>query len=208
MLRLRVPLSLVAAFVLIALVVGVLIGGRLIQGWNSFHNPAPAGGGSQSVLAQLEARPLILPTLKAGDACPESPGNGHLYDYGSGPVYANGGPETLSQWGYYWDVTYFTAPDLSGPVVIRGRDLMSNRLIVFAGNYAAGAVVGTDKVTGSQITQRAELVLDPSHPHQRASDGYGSFPVRQGMSLGWAGCFGFQLDGPNFTETFTGFAAP
>jgi len=44
MLRLRVPLSLVAVFVLVALVVGVLIGGRLMQDWNSFHNSAPAGG--------------------------------------------------------------------------------------------------------------------------------------------------------------------
>jgi hypothetical protein len=208
MLRLRVPLSLVAVFMLVALVVGVLVGGRLMQDWNAFHNPAPAGGGSPSALAALEAKPLNLPTLKAGDNCPNSPGNSAGFDFGSGPVYVNGGPEAISPWGYYFDVTYFTAPDLTGPVLVRGRDLMSNRIVVFVGTNSAGAVVGTDTRAGSKVTQRAELVLDAGHPHSRGTNGYGVFPVRQGLSKGWVGCVGFQVDGPDFTETVTAFAAP
>jgi hypothetical protein len=210
MLRLRVPLSLVAVFVLVALAVGILIGGRLLQDWNSFRNSAPAGGVSQSALAELEAKPLTLPVLKPGDPCPSTPGNTAGFDYGSGPVYVMGGPETQSSWGYYFDVTWVTAPDLSGPVLVRGRDLMSNRVGVFVGTYSAGAVIGTDTDTrsGSQIAQRAELLLDAGHPHSRTGAGYGYFPVRQGLSSGWVGCYGFQIDGSNFTETITGFAAP
>jgi len=208
MLRLRVPLALVAVFMLVALVVGVLIGGRLMQDWNSFRNSAPAGGVSQSALAQLEAKPLILPTLKAGDACPATPGNALGFDFGTGPVYALGGPESLSPWGYYFDVTWITAPDLTGPVLVRGRDLMSNRQVVFVGAYSAGSVVGTDTQSGSKITQRAEILLDAGHPHSRGSNGYGEFPVHQGLSQGWVGCVGFQIDGPDFTETITAFAAP
>lgn len=208
MLRLRVPLSLVAVFVLVALVVGVLIGGRLMQDWNSLRNSAPAGGTSQSALAQLEAKPLTLPVLKAGDACPASPGNTLGFDFGAGPVYALGGPESLSPWGYYFDVTWITAPDLTGPVLIRGRDLMSNRNVVFVGGYTAGAVVGTDTQSGSKITQRGEILLDAAHPHSRGSNGYGEFQVRQGLAAGWVGCVGFQIDGPDFTETITAFAAP
>lgn len=208
MLRLRVPLSLVAVFVLVALAVGALIGGRLMQDWNAFHKSAPAGGVSQSALAQLEARPLTLPTLKAGDSCPISPGNSVGFDFGTGPVYIDGGPEALSPWGYYFDVTWFTARDLTGPVLVRARDLMSNRTAVFAGTNSAGAVVGTDTLAGSTVTQRAELLLDAGHPHSRLTNGYGVFAVRQGISLGWVGCAGFQIDGPDFTETITAFAAP
>ena len=207
MLRLRMPLSLVAVFVLVALVVGALVGGRLMHDWNSFRNSAPAGGVSQSELAALEAKPLNLPKLNAGDSCPNSP-VGATFDYGTGPVYAVGGPETQTPWGYYFDVTWVTAPGLSGPVLVRGRDLMSNRMLVFVGTYSAGAVVGTDTQAGSQLVQRAELVLDPKYPHSRVPGGYGYFPVRQGISSGWVGCFGFQIDGPDFTETITGFAAP
>jgi hypothetical protein len=214
MLRLRVPLSLVAVFMLVALVVGVLIGGRLMQDWNAFHNSAPAGGVSRSALADLEARPLTLPTLKAGDTCPTSarssqpnPGE-NLFDYGTGPVYANGGPEIQTSWGYYFDVTWVTDANLAGPVLVRGRDLMSDRILVFVGAYSAGAVVGTDTQAGSQLVQRAELVLDPKHPHSRVTGGYGYFPVRQGLASGWVGCFGVQIDGPTFTETVTAFAAP
>lgn len=208
MLRLRVPVALVAVFVLVALVVGVLVGGRLMQDWNSFLNAAPAGGVSQSALAGLEAKPLILPTLTAGDPCPNSPGNSLGFDYGAGPVYVSGGPETVNPWGYYFNVTWFTAPHLSGPILVRGRDLMSNRTVVFVGTNSAGAVVGTDTVAGAKVTQRAELVLDAGHPHSREINGYGFFPVRQGISHGWVGCVGFQIDGPDFTETITAFAAP
>jgi hypothetical protein len=76
------------------------------------------------------------------------------------------------------------------------------------GSNSAGAVVGTDTRAGSQVVQRAELLLDAGHPHSRGTNGYGVFPVRQGLSSGWVGCFGLQFDGPDFTETFTGFAAP
>jgi hypothetical protein len=208
MLRLRVPVALVAVFVLVALVVGVLVGGRLMQDWNAFRNAAPAAGGSQSALAELEAKPLNLPTLKAGDTCPASPGNTVGFDSGTGPVYLMGGPATQTPWGYYVDVTWVTAPDLSGPVLVRGRDLMSNRILVFVGADSAGPVVGTDTRAGSNGAQRAELLLDAGHPHARSSGGYGYFPVRQGFSIGFVGCFGLQIDGPNFTETITGFTAP
>jgi hypothetical protein len=208
MLRLRVPLALVAVFMLVALVVGALVGGRLMQGWNAFQNVAPAGGISQSALAALEAKPLNLPTLKAGDTCPISPDNNVGFEYGTGPVYGSGGPEALTPWGYYFDVTYFTDPNLSGPVLVRGRDLMSDRILVFVGTNSVGAVVGTDTRAGSQVVQRAELLLDAGHPHSRGTNGYGVFPVRQGFSRGWVGCFGLQFDGPDFTETFTGIAVP
>ncbi len=51
--RLRAPLSLVATLVLVAMVVGIFVAGRLVQDWNAFHNGAPAGKAHQPTLAQL-----------------------------------------------------------------------------------------------------------------------------------------------------------
>jgi hypothetical protein len=85
---------------------------------------------------------------------------------------------------------------------------MSNRILVFVGAYSAGRVIGTDARAGSNGAQRAELFLDAGNPHARGSGGYGYFPVRQGFSSGFVGCFGLQVDGPNFTEIITGFKAP
>ena len=100
MLRLRVPLSLVAAFVAIALVVGVLIGGRLMQDWKSFRKPAPAGGG-QSQLAQLESRPLVLPTPTSQFDCKPGPFNS-AGSLGNGPIFADGGGTSSTSWGIYF----------------------------------------------------------------------------------------------------------
>jgi hypothetical protein len=198
----RVPFAIAATFLLVALVAAALVT------WNAVHgNTVPAGHGLTG-LQQLEARPLNLPTLKQTDVCPDNPGVNSLgYAFGSGPVYADGGPETPTQWGNYWDVIYFTAPGLTGPVLIRGRDLMSTeRKVVFVGAHAAGPAIGNDPAPGTGA-QHTELVLDPSHPQGRAG-GYGKWSVRQGMSRGWIGCVGFQIDGPAFSQTFTVFSPP
>jgi hypothetical protein len=207
--RLRISFALVAAVLLVAL------GVATVMTWNGLHknsNISPAGVGLTQV-QQLEARPLNLPTVASASQCPESPHdtspNPPGYQYGTGPVYADGGPETGTSWGHYWDVIYYAAPNLNGPILVRGLDLMSHdRHVVFVGAHAAGPVIGTDTAanTGNQHT---ELVLDASHPQYRSSSThYGYWQIRQGMSNGWVGCVGFQIDGSNFTETITTFAAP
>src|SRR5260370_20735450 len=56
--RARVPLSLVAMIAIIAVVVAVLVGGRLLHDWNLFHRTSPAGEQYQSQLAHLQAQTL------------------------------------------------------------------------------------------------------------------------------------------------------
>lgn len=199
---LRVPLAVAATFLLVALIAAALVT------WNAVHNNAVPAGHGLTGLQQLEARPLNLPTLNPNAVCPNNPGvNSVGYQYGSGPVYGDGGSETPTQWGNYWDVSYFTAPSLTGLVLIRGRDLMSaDRKVVFVGAHAAGPAIGNDPAPGTGV-QHTELVLDASHPEGRVG-GYGRWSVRQGMSLGWIGCFGLQIDGPTFSETMTTFSPP
>lgn len=204
--RLRISFALVAAVLLVA------VAAAAVMTWNSLHNIniSPAGHGLTQI-QQLEARPLTLPTVQTASQCPESARdtsrNAPGYQYGAGPVYADGGPETGTNWGHYWDVIWYAAPSVSGPILVRGRDLMTNdRRVVFVGPFAAGPVIGTEPNMGEQHT---ELVLDPGHPQLRtALTHYGYWHIRQGMSSGWVGCVGFQIDGPSFSETITTFAAP
>lgn len=203
--RLRAPLSLVAVFVFIALIAAVFIGGRLVQDWNAFHRSTPAGtpkATPTATLAELEARPLTLPTFSATDPCPQNLGSNSLgYEFGSGPVYANGSNARPTGWGNYFYIAYYTARDLHGLVLIRGRDLRSATIrVAFVGNYVAGPVVGTDPVEG---TQYQEAVIDASHPPARLSNGLGFWTVNQGLPRAASNCNGLQFDGTGFSETIT-----
>jgi hypothetical protein len=209
----RGPASLVAVFLLVALVAVALVGGRVLQDWNAFTHPqVPAVGPNRSVVMQLEARHDQLPVLKAGASCPDGPEANNLY--GAGPVYGAPGwprPATALQlagnfstsWGFYFYNTVITIAGLNGPVLMRGRDLRSNRPIVFVGDYATGPLLGTDTVDGRLVQQHAYLMLDMNHPPSTSSGTHElEWPVILGIDKHWSDCVGLQFDGPGFTETW------
>jgi hypothetical protein len=203
--RVRTPLSLVAVFMTIALVAAVLIGGRLIGDWNASHRPAPAAPPS-ATLAELEARRLVLPTLGPNDACPVTGVSNPNHQFGDGPVFADGSNPIATQWGNYFDIPYYTAPALRGLVLIRARDLRSPTIrVLFVGKYVAGPIVGNDP-SPKAGAQYEEALLDATKPPQRSPQHEGVFIVRQGLPANASACFGFQIDGQGFTETFTGGA--
>ena len=216
---------LAAVLIVVLLVVGVLSGGQLWRDWGAFGGRiAPATGIDQNVLAQLRARPLHLPVVTepyAYTSCGEGPTS--IIDapqadskasafrgtnqnvLGNGPVYGNGGTQVKStQWGNYYDIVFITKVGTSGPILIRGGEFGSGRSLVFVGAYAAGPVVGTDTIDGKKVEQHSELVIDPSHPGPGTTTN-GKFivwPVRQGAAPGNSPCYGFQVDGPGFSETY------
>lgn len=200
------PTALVAGILLIALVAAAVLGGKLVHDWTARRPGTTSGQNThlsyEAQLALLEQRPLQLPNYKSADLC-QTRGNINNagYDFGAGPVYANGGPVSLSSWGDFYDIEWFTAPKLTGPVLIRGRDLVTNNDVIFTGAGAAGPIVATDPSQASPEL-RSELVLDAGHPPER-QNGYGVFPVRQGVPTGWSHCVGFQMDGTTFTEKLT-----
>jgi hypothetical protein len=198
----RVPLSLVAVFVLIALVVGLLIGGRLMQDWNSFHNPAPAGGGTQAALAQLEARPLHLPAPASKLDCVSTPINvgGSL---GKGPVFGDpGGIWTITSWGTYFHNSFVADTNVAGPVLVRAEDLFTHQPVVFVGQYAAGPVVGQDTVDGVVVQQGTELVFDTSQASKTRGAHRFVWPFTSGAPTSWSGSTGWQIDGVGFSDVF------
>lgn len=215
--RLRGPLSLVAVLLLIAMVAGVLAGGRLVREWNALHRPTPAVRAEHDSLAELEARRLNLPLLKPGDPCPESPSTAGYQDpaghfsigglYGVGPAYLSPGSGTSTDWGMYWYMAAATDAKLKGLVLVRGRDLRTNQRVVFVGANASGAnaagpAAGTDRLDGKEVVQQLELVFDTSHPSPNYV-GVGTFtwPFTAGLPKGESGCIGWQIDGLSFTES-------
>lgn len=164
----------------------------------------------QSELASLEARPLKLPALGAGGACPATAmtqvapyknQNETATLYGSGPVYGVGGPQTNSKINAFYDVAYLAGPSVHGVVLVRIQTLDGVHKGVFAGKYASGAVVGTDTIGGKQVDLYGQVVLttlraetDPS-----LASGWKIWHVRQGVDLSWK-CVGIQVDILDSTE--------
>jgi hypothetical protein len=201
MLRLRVPLALVAMFMLVALVVGVLIGGRLMQDWNAFHNSAPAGGNYQSQVTQLEAVPLRVPVFASQLDCKSGPFNS-VGSLGSGPVYGDGGLKSSSTWGAYYSIVAYADTGVAGPILVRALDLFTRQPVIFIGQYAAGPVVGSDTFEGHTYDQRAEVLLSTSTSDKQAVSHKLVWQFIDGVPTSWSGSTGWQIDGIGFSEVF------
>jgi hypothetical protein len=201
MLRLRVPLSLVAMFMLVALVVGVLIGGRLMQDWNAFHNSTPAGDSYQTQVAQLEAVPLRLPVFATHLDCKSGPFNS-LSSLGSGPVYGDAGLQSYDTWGLYYSVVAYADTDVAGPILVRARDLFTGQPVVFVGQYAAGPVVGGDTFAGHTYDQHTEVLLNTGTSEKQPVSHKFVWKFLDGVPSGWSGSTGWQIDGIGFSEVF------
>lgn len=207
--RLKAPLSLVAVLVVIALVMGALIGGRLAQDWNASHS-TPAGRlTTAQQIAVLEARPWQQALLQAGAACPDGPLDS-AGNHGSGPfrgqTYLAQGPEETA-WGDYVHLVGATDAGTTGLLLIRARDLHTGTALVFVGPYSTGPVVGSDTVGGVVSQQRPEVVLDMSHKPTgigaTGANGQTYWQYTAGASHAWPACVGWQIDGMGFTETFS-----
>lgn len=217
--RLRAAATLLATVLVILLVGSTLAGGRLLRDWNAFvRRPAPAATDvHRAELKQVEAVPLVLPLLAAGEACPLGPASA-LVGYGGNPVSGLGAWDVTSDsWGFYFRATFFLKSGRKDLVLMRGRSLTSGAPVVFVGKYATGPVVGSDVVGGTRVSQTTELVLDPSQPppfppiaHNVLDPGdvigYDAWQITYGMTSvgsGNADCVGWQIDSLGFpTERF------
>ena len=217
--------ALVAAVLVVIIVATLFVAGRVWHTWGLFNTgPAPAGQSNAVQLAELEARPLQIPLVQPDATCPEGPfasadamgsfpepmrgwALAGFKSWGAGPAYAivspHGGGGT-SGWGQYADVVWIVKPQVTGLVLIRGRDAANHDLaLVYVGHYAAGPVIGTDTLGGAPFVQRAEFVFDASHhPATSINSAWGVYEVRAGIPAAMSGCHVFQVDGDGFSEVF------
>lgn len=199
------PLGLIAAALVLALVAGLFVAGRI---WRNENLPPQTV--SQPELKSLEGRPLHVPPVAVGAECPSTPvtlNQQFGLVIGEGPVFL-GDSEIyeVGDWGYWVGLGFVSADANQGLVLIRARDLKADAVVAFA-QYplaptavtAIGSVLGTAHVVNHKVTLRSEAVFkDPA----RASPGYPELFVLFGMHTGSSGCIGFQVDGPDFTENF------
>lgn len=223
----RGSMALVAALLAVIIIATLLVGGRVWHDWNIFNTrPAPAGQTYGEQLAALEARPLQMPLVPADATCPAVsqisaaeadtlPEPIHSLTYAGyvfssvGPAHASvipGSGGDLTGWGQYANVVWVIEPQVTGLVLIRGRDAENHDLpLVYVGQYAAGTVIGTDTGVhgGPPAAQRAEVVLDASHhPVTSAKGNWGVYNVRVGIPNAMSPCHVFQVDGEGFSEVF------
>lgn len=188
----RNRLALLAAALVLIVLSGVFFGTRLLTPTAQ----VPAGAG------QLLTRPLTLSHVTTAASCPDGPyttvhsGPFTYLAYGKGPVYALAGTTITTSWGTYWNITATVDPHTAGPIVVRGKDLITGWPVVFTGAYGVGAPYGTDVLDGSGAVQYTAIAFDPSRPESG-----GKWSWRSGMKHGWSGCDGLQVDGPSFSET-------
>lgn len=211
--------ALAAFLVFMALAASIALAGHLLR-----DNSGPVGPSPQQIalqLAQLRQYPVSLPALGPNGTCPETslPIKTRYFKedpnlrisgpvYGDhGPIYAIVGPEITfkpmaglvitGEHGYYFQMTYLSDAKYQGLALIRGRRLDATQQLVFSGPLATGSFVTTDTILGKSTRFFDELVLPPGPP---TGSVWRQWSVLQGLPS--AGCYGFQLDGPSFHDTF------
>lgn len=203
--------ALTAFLVFLAVAASIALASRLLRDASGPVGPSPQQIAGQ--LAQLRQRPLSLPTLLADGSCPVSTQSTKdiyfkkgpnqtisVVVYGKlGPIYGLGGTETTGDHGYYYWVTYLSDAKYQGLALVRGRRLDGTQQLMFAGRMATGSLVTSDTVEGpGTLTQFFDELVLPSGP--ASGSVWRRWDVLQGVP--GAGCYGFQLDGPSFHDTF------
>ena len=176
--------------------------------WNRKHanggatpvTPAPTS--TPYTFYRLRERSLKLPIVPPEGPCPTTHGrrnvtrNPDTVAFGSGPVYLLGLPNisddgviqlagvTLrySDGAYGLKGQWVSKPEYPGPILVRGRQLGGNNVIRF--EYAQGPI-------------HDEMMLDEFNKTPNSS-GWNFWPST--IVIPGPGCYGFQIDGLDFTD--------
>jgi hypothetical protein len=139
----------------------------------------------------LLARPLKLPVVRSGSACPVTPITSRKVDVvdprGHGPFYL-GGP--MPQGNFPWNKTVWVLNDgARGPVLFRGGRVDGTGSLKFSGNPADKSEIGVTLSSGGGVSASFyERVID-SGP----DDAFFVYPATRG-------CYALQVDGASFQD--------
>jgi hypothetical protein len=148
--------------------------------------------------ATLLARPVKLPTVRSGTACPVTPVSSRNVDVtdprGHGPFYL-GGPMPHGQ--FAWNKTVWVLADgARGPVLFRGGRVDGTGSLKFSGNPADHADTGITLSSGGGVSATFyERVIDLG-----IEDALYVYPST-------SGCYALQVDGTSFEDVIVISAA-
>ncbi|MGH3149268.1 MAG: hypothetical protein ACRDOB_00855 [Streptosporangiaceae bacterium] len=162
--------------------------------------PGACAAGAAGPVPAILDRPLHLPAVARGQACPVTPGqnarNGYVggLQFGSGPVSmiignrgdpGHGtvvlGTTQLPGW-YALENVWLSGSGYQGPFMVRGQRLDGPGLVGFGGSSPAMAAF-----------------VEPPGPDANTNGPYRTPPGS--VWLQQPGCYGFQIDGLSFSET-------
>lgn len=186
---------------------GVAIGFVVTLGRGGATTPASPSQGSTATTAADEwaplRRPLRLPAISPGGPCPVSTTASHTPAYGAGAgagpffvagmsaagvvEYSGGGEFTGSDWGGQKTLRYADPAAYQGRALIRGVRIDGPGEVRFT-NY----IERQDLATALQV--------DTSTVAPQPSSTWPSWIGYTRIRLDSPGCYGFQVDGVNFTE--------
>lgn len=169
----------------------------------------PTIGIAPAEWSKLRARPLRLPTIAPGAACPGSLGrvvqSGFGMASGDGPAYIVGlgtdgavqatgpGPipngRGIATWGAEF-VMFIIAPSYRGAVLARGRQVDGQHALLFNGGL--DQIAGFDQSTTTLLSQ-LRLSGAPAY-----GEPWPNFPAY--LRIQAPGCYAIQLDGDTFSE--------
>ncbi|MGI8858299.1 MAG: hypothetical protein ACR2JW_21360 [Thermomicrobiales bacterium] len=162
--------------------------------------PTPVADSDATVFAQLAARPLHLPTLNTGEACPRTPSTPIPINVapvlGNGPIYPSVGfvnapivydPHRVEANGTIpWKTLWLSAPIYHAPSIIRGQQIDGPNTMEFF-NEEEGS--------------RSQELRFPTNT--QVSSGDIPYDWRQQPSLTYfpgPGCYAYQVDGIGLSE--------
>ena len=162
--------------------------------------PTPESGGD--VWATLRARPLVLPTVAAGSACPVTSGKIANQEFGPalgiGPVYPVGfstdgvyhitGTNQDGGW-LYMKVLWIVDPAYNGQTLVRGHQIDGPGEMRFER--------GADPATELQLAQESAI---------SGNNSWSNWPTY--TRIKGPGCYAYQIDGTNFSKTIVFSAQP
>lgn len=201
--RLRLPMALVAAALLVALAGSLVLAGRFWRDLNATPSTI-----SQPELKSLEARLVHFPAVTPGADCPITvPTLSQLgMTTGDGPVYlVNADLLETTDWGQWVALEFVYRSSAPGLVLIRAKDIERDTQAVFAqdplaptGITTVGPVLGQVHAVGHELRLHREAVFrDPAHtPPIRNTSHLPQLLIVLGLEKGTSGCIGIQFDGP------------
>jgi hypothetical protein len=189
----------IAAAALVVVAAGIFFGLQLTRQREAVKpQPSPTA-------ASLASRPMRLPTLSPGSACPvTSISNAHLA-IGSprgGPIFYLGGPNPKG--GFPWNKTIYALIGARGPVLLRGARLDGSGTLKFDGEPANLSEAGETLSSAGGVTRtfyRSVLSPGATQPDGSTADVFYLYPSSPG-------CYALQADGNNFEAIVVFIATP
>ena len=143
-------------------------------------------------------RPLHFPSLQAGKTCPRDAGSKLAHAFGKatgpGPIYPVYGSRQVvgisrvnahGRWGYVKTLWVAKQSVYDGPAIVRGHQIDGPGEIRF----------------GKGPTPDAEMLLPEDPVDQPDAPGWNEWPSYSRIQTGQYGCYAYQVDGLDFTET-------